>query len=125
MILVDSSVWIDHLRHGDRALAALLDARSVMSHPFVIGELACGRLPNRGKVLADLAGLPVAPLATNDETLGFLERHRLPGRGIGWVDAHLLASAQLIGGEALFTRDKRLRTVAIELGLATTTSYLR
>ncbi|MBS0569922.1 MAG: type II toxin-antitoxin system VapC family toxin [Proteobacteria bacterium] len=118
MILVDSSVWIDHLRHGDRELAALLEARSVMSHPFVIGELACGWLSNRGKVLAELAGLPVAPLATNDETLGFLERHRLPGRGIGWVDAHLLASAQLIGGEALFTRDKRLRTVAMEMGLA-------
>lgn len=118
MILVDSSVWIDHLRRRDAELVALLDAGIVMCHSFVIGELACGELPERKKFLAELSNLPSAPVATHDETLAFLDRHALTGRGIGWVDAHLLTSAFLAGRAPLLTRDKRLRAVAGELGVA-------
>jgi predicted nucleic acid-binding protein len=117
MILVDSSVWIDHLRHGNRELSALLDANVVLCHPFVIGELACGQLGDRDAFLGALAELPTTPVATHDEALAFLHRHRLPGRGIGWVDAHLLASAHLAGRAPLYTRDRRLGGIAAELGL--------
>ena len=117
MILVDSSVWIDHLRRRDAELVALLNAGVVMCHPFVIGELACGNLPNRESLLAELANLPGAPVAAHDEAMAFVDRHALTGRGIGWVDAHLLASAYLAGHAPLLTRDKRLRAVAGDLGL--------
>ena len=118
MILVDSSVWIDHLRRRDAELVALLEAGVVMCHPFVVGELACGHLPDRKNFLAELANLPSAPVATHDEALAFLDCHALTGRGIGWVDAHLLASAYLAGHAPLLTRDKRLRAIAGELGIA-------
>ncbi|MBS0558149.1 MAG: type II toxin-antitoxin system VapC family toxin [Proteobacteria bacterium] len=118
MILVDSSVWVDHLRRRDAELVALLDAGVVMCHPFVIGELACGSLSNRAAFLAELANLPAAPVASHDEALGFVDRHALTGCGIGWVDAHLLASAYLAGRVPLLTRDKRLRAIAGELGIA-------
>lgn len=122
MILVDSSVWIDHLRRRDAELVALLDAGVVLCHPFVIGELACGHLPNRAGFFSELANLPSAPVAAHDEALGFLDRHALNGRGIGWVDVHLLASAYLAGRAPLLTRDKRLRAIAGELGLSLRTS---
>lgn len=118
MILVDSSVWIDHLRHADTRLAGLLQAGVTLVHPFVIGELACGRLSRRSAFLGELAKLPAAPVASHAEALGFLERHRLAGQGIGWVDVHLLASVMLAGRARLWTRDRRLRACAEQLGIS-------
>lgn len=112
MILVDTSVWIDHLRRPERELIRLLSDGDVLCHPFVVGELACGHLKRRVTFLAGLSRLPTAPLATHAEALAFVERHALSGRGIGWTDAHLLASATLAGASRLWTRDKRLRSVA-------------
>ncbi len=116
MILVDTSVWADHLRAGNRRLSVLVDQQLVFGHPFVIGELACGQLPRRTQILADLAQLPAVPLAEHEEVLGFIDRHRLMGTGIGWVDAHLLTAAAL-AQVALWTLDLRLAAVARRLGL--------
>jgi len=118
VILVDTSVWIDHLRKGDSALAAELDAGRVLMHPFVIGEVALGHLVQRDRILALMQDLPPAPVATHDETLAFIDRRRLAGRGIGYVDAHLLASVALTGTARLWSRDKRLAGIAITLGLS-------
>ena len=118
MILVDTSVWVDHLRADNAALAALLDAGMVFIHPFVIGELALGNLHHRETVLTALSDLPLAIVATDAEVLGFIERHALFGRGVGYVDAHLLAAAQLTAGAALWTNDRKLHNVADALGLA-------
>lgn len=118
MILVDTSVWVDHLRDGAPALAAALEQGSVLMHPFVLGELACGNLKNRSEVLRLLGDLPAAPLATDPEALNYIERRALMGRGIGYVDVHLLASAALAGAARLWTRDKRLAVVAADLKLA-------
>jgi len=112
VILVDTSVWVDHLRVGDAQLAVLLNSSQVLMHPFVVGELACGNLSNRAEVLALLGQLPRAAVATNEEALFFIERHELMGRGIGYVDAHLLAAVSLDAGTQLWTRDKRLLAVA-------------
>lgn len=118
MMLVDTSVWIDHLRHGDAELAAALQAGQVVGmHPFVVGELACGNLRARAEVLGLLQALPPVPVATDKEVLFFMDKHALMGRGIGYVDMHLLASTRL-GGALLWTRDKRLHAIAAELGLA-------
>lgn len=119
MILVDTSIWVDHLRAGDEALAGLLEAGAVLAHPYVIGELALGHLSQRGVVLGALSDLPQAEVATDAEVLHFIDRHALFGLGIGYVDAHLLAAAQLSAGASLWTRDKRLHAVAGRLGLAT------
>jgi predicted nucleic acid-binding protein len=118
VILVDSSVWIDHFRRRDADLSGLLRARVVMSHPFVVGELACGHLPKRDAVLATLSRLPCAPVVAHDDVLAFVERHALMGRGIGWVDAHLLASALVAGRVSLWSRDRRLAAAAVERGVA-------
>ena len=118
MILVDTSVWVDHLRIGDKALAGLLESGGVLVHPFVIGELALGNLRNRQAILACLQDLPRAHAATDQEVLHFIERHALAGLGIGYVDVHLLASTQLTPGSSLWTGDKRLSAVAERLGLA-------
>ena len=118
MILVDTSVWVDHLRAGTPALAVVLEQGSVLMHPFVLGELACGNLKSRGEVLRLLGDLPAAPLATDPEALDYIERRALMGRGIGYVDVHLLASAALAGAARLWTRDKRLAAVAADLKLA-------
>ena len=118
-MLVDTSVWIDHLRHGDADLAAALHAAQVGVHPFVAGELACGNLHSRVEVLGLLQALPQIPVATDKEVLFFIDRHSLMGRGIGYVDAHLLASTML-GGAQLWTRDKKLHLIASELSLAHT-----
>ena len=115
-MLVDTSVWVDHLRQGDPALSALLGREEVECHPFVIGELACGSLRRRYEVLSLLQRLPRVPMGGNDEVLTFVERHPLMGRGIGWVDAHLLTSASL-AGSLLWTRDRRLSQVARRLDL--------
>ena len=118
MILADTSVWVDHLRAGDKALAAFLDAGTVLAHPFVIGELALGNLRQRDIVLQALADLPQASVATDAEVLHFIERHALAGRGIGYIDAHLLAAVKLTAGAELWTKDKRLQRFAVQLGLA-------
>ncbi len=117
MILVDTSVWIDHLRAGDAELAALLNSSCVLMHPFVLGELACGNLRNRQEVLASFRGLPRVAVALDDEVLFFIEQHRLMGRGIGYIDAHLLAAVSLDRPARLWTRDKGLALVAADLGL--------
>ncbi len=117
MLLVDTSVWVDHLRRGDEALTLALQAGLVWTHSFVVGELACGNLRSRAEVLGLLQALAPMPVSTDKEVLFFIDQHRLMGRGIGYVDVHLLASVQL-GGGRLWTRDKRLHTVAAELGLA-------
>ena len=118
MILVDTSVWVDHLHAGAPALAVALEQGSVLMHPFVLGELACGNLKNRGEVLRLLGELPAAPMATDPEALNYIERRALMGRGIGYVDVHLLASVALAGTAQLWTRDKRLAAVAADLELA-------
>ena len=125
MILVDTSVWVDHLRVSDEALAALLDTGAVLAHPFVIGELALGNLRQREIVLNALSDLPHASAATDLEVLHFIDRHALFGRGIGYVDAHLLAAVQLTAGAELWTKDKRLHGVAVGLGLAMTLAQRR
>ncbi len=118
MILVDTSVWVDHLRGGgDLGLGALLDAGAVCCHPWVIGELACGNLRARQEILTLLKGLPSLAVASDEEVLFFIERHQLMGRGIGFVDVQLLASTVLSGGGRLWTRDKRLLAVAHALDL--------
>jgi predicted nucleic acid-binding protein len=118
VILVDTSVWIDHLRSGEPVLASALEGGQVLMHPFVLGELACGDLKNRGEVLRLLDDLPAAPTATDPEALEFIERRALMGRGIGYIDVHLLASTALDGVARLWTRDRRLATAAAELELA-------
>jgi len=118
MILVDTSVWIDHLRVGDEGLVTLLDSVQVLCHPFVVGELACGNLRNRGEALTLFGELPRVAVATDAEVLYFIEQHGLMGRGIGYIDAHLLAAVSLAGPARLWTRDKRLGAVATDLGLA-------
>jgi predicted nucleic acid-binding protein len=118
VILVDTSVWVEHLRVGNATLVGELGAGRVLAHPFVIGELACGTLQNRREVLDLLGRLPSAPMATHDEALAFLERRTLMGRGIGFVDVHLLASAALAAPARLWSRDRRLAAVAIDLDLA-------
>ena len=118
MILVDTSVWVDHLQKGVAQLAGLLERGSVVVHPFVVGELACGSLADRATVLELLQDMPAAVVAESDEVLGFIERHRLHGKGIGYVDAHLLASTALTRGATIWTRDLRLRAAAEALGCA-------
>ena len=117
MILVDTSVWIDHLRAGNRRLRSLLENAEVLVHPFVVGELACGTLRNREEVLTLLHALPEAQAAEHEEVMSVVERERLYGRGIGWVDVHLLASARL-SSAALWTLDRRLSRIASALALA-------
>lgn len=111
MILVDTSVWVHHFRLGSVALASVLEDAVAVTHPFVIGELACGNLSNRTAILADLQTLPEAVSATHDEVLTLLDEHKLWTLGIGWVDSHLLASA-LLSNCRLWTLDKRLQRAA-------------
>lgn len=115
MILVDTSVWIDHFHRTIPSLAEALEGEDVLTHPFVIGELACGELKKRVEVLRLLSALSSSIAATDDETLRFIEHHRLMGRGIGYIDAHLLASVTLTEAARLWTRDKRLRVIAAQL----------
>jgi len=122
MILVDTSIWIDHLRSGDSVLKQLLEAGRVWTHPFVIGEMACGNLKHRKTVLSLLEDLPHVRVATDDETLFFIETNALMGRGIGYIDAHLLAAVALTGSIRLWTRDKRLNAAAESLGMAVSES---
>jgi predicted nucleic acid-binding protein len=118
VILVDTSVWIDHLRDGDEALVGALEEGDVVTHPFVIGELACGNIRNRTDVLRLLEDLPRARSATHDEVMAMVDRRQVMGIGIGYVDAHLLASAALTPSTILWTRDRKLLGAAQRLGLA-------
>ena len=118
MILVDTSNWNDHLRRGDEHLKQLLAQNRALSHPFVQGEMALGNLRNRDQVLEAMSSLPQATVAENEEVLHFISSRQIDGMGIGYVDAHLLASVQLTAGASLWTRDKRLAGVAAKLSLA-------
>ena len=117
MILVDTSVWIEHLRRGDEKLKALLEAGQVFVHPFVLGELALGNLRQRQSILQLLHDLPHVKSASDGEVLAFIGAHAIFGLGIGFVDAHLLAATRLTNTQ-LWTRDKRLHDVAVKLGFA-------
>jgi hypothetical protein len=117
VIVVDTSVWIDHLRRRNEALVALLLKGQVLGHPFVLGELACGHLRRRAEILGLLGRLPMASLASHDETIALLEARKLMGRGLGWVDLHLLASAALARA-SLWTADRRLHAAAFAEGVA-------
>jgi len=118
VILVDTSVWVDHLRADDSRLVSLLQTGQVLTHPFVIGEIALGNLKQRQAVLGALTNLPQAAIARDGEVLEFIGRNQLAGTGLGYVDAHLLASALLTPETTILTRDKRLRGAAIRLQLA-------
>ena len=120
MILVDTSVWVDHLRRTDAELATLLERGQVLMHPFVVGEIACGSLSDRALTLELLQQLPMAAVAEPEEALGFIELRGLHGQGIGYVDVHLLASTALNAGSTLWTRDKRLHEAAQAMGCAHT-----
>ena len=117
MILVDTSVWIRHLRECSERLTALLATCEVVQHPFVIGELALGHLSERQELLASLGEIPSAPLATHPEVMRLVETRKLQGRGLGWVDVHLLASALLVR-DHLWTHDRALERAARQLGIA-------
>jgi predicted nucleic acid-binding protein len=118
LILVDTTVWVDHLRRGDAGLVDMLARSAVVMHPFVVGEIACGSLRDRQSILGLLQDLPAAVVAHGDEVLHFIERHALHGKGIGYVDVHLLASVALTEGTRLWTRDLKLHRVAAALGCA-------
>ncbi|RME24467.1 MAG: type II toxin-antitoxin system VapC family toxin [Deltaproteobacteria bacterium] len=117
MILVDTSVWIDHLRKGNERLCNLLEGGEVLCHPFVIGELACGNLRQRSLVLDLLSALPRAKTASHREVMTLVESKRLFGTGLGWIDAHLLASV-LLEGCRLWSLDKALASAAGRLGVS-------
>ena len=114
MVLIDTSVWIDHLRKSNKRLVSFLEEETVTIHPFVLGELACGNLHNRKEIIALLHALPFITKADDDELLFFIERHALMGRGIGLIDMHLLAACHL-DSCLLWTKDKRLRDIAVEM----------
>lgn len=116
MILADTSVWIAHLRHGEPELAARLSEGVVLMHPWICGELACGNLKDRAAILADLNELPTAKIASDEEAFSLLEKRKIWGQGLGWIDIHLLVSAILSQGQ-LWSLDKKLARAAGELGV--------
>jgi predicted nucleic acid-binding protein len=116
MTLVDTSVWVDHLRKDNAALKELLLAGKAAIHPFIVGELACGNLKNRTEILRLLAELPQAAMADHQEVLTFIESNRLYGKGIGWIDSHLLAAA-LLSNLRILTYDKAIGEAAAKLGI--------
>ncbi|MCJ2059071.1 type II toxin-antitoxin system VapC family toxin [Methylobacterium sp. J-048] len=118
MILIDTSVWIDHLREADPMMMALLGESRQRVHPFVIGELALGSLRDRSTVLGLLEKMPPAPVAESGEVMRLIADHALHGLGIGYIDTHLLASAKLVPGSRIWTRDQRLAAVSDRLGLS-------
>ena len=116
MILVDTSIWIDHIRSTNNRLIELLHGELVRVHPWVVGELACGNLNHRAQTLYLLRSLPQSAIASHDEVLFFIEKHGIAGKGVGYLDMHLLAAAAL-GSLKIWTRDKRLHEVASSLSL--------
>ncbi|MFO8085730.1 MAG: PIN domain-containing protein [Desulfobacterales bacterium] len=117
MILADTNVWIKHFRESDAELISQLNIGFVVCHPFIIGELACGNIGNRAEILMLLQAIPSSPVVETTEILEFIENYSLMGRGLGYVDIHLLASA-IIGNVVLWTFDRRLREAATELGVS-------
>ena len=117
MILIDTSVWVEHLRSRNSTLVSVLERGAVLMHPFVLGEVALGNLGQRELILDSLSNLPMATMASDGEVLGYINAARLWGLGIGYVDAHLLASARLTPDASLWTRDRRLDAAAEALGL--------
>ncbi len=115
MILADTSIWVDHLRSGDIELIRLLDQGQIATHPFIIGELACGNLKQRTQILSYLKQIPCTNVASDSEALTLIEKRKLMGKGVGFIDVHLLASVLLTPGSQLWTRDKRLRKLASQL----------
>jgi predicted nucleic acid-binding protein len=118
VVLVDTSIWISHFRSGNDRLAKLLDEQKVLGHPFVIGEIALGELSNMPTVLKDLASLPAAAIATDDEVLRFIADRSLAGQGISLIDVHLLAATFLTLGSNLWTLDRKLFAVAVRMKIA-------
>ena len=116
MVLVDTSVWVAHLRAGENGLIGLLNNSQVLIHPFIIGELACGNFKNRAEILSLLQSLPVAAVAEHTEVMQFIEDHQLMSRGIGYVDVHLLTSVMLTG-VSIWTFDKKLKAAAALFGI--------
>lgn len=117
MVLVDTSIWVSHLRKGNARLKTLLEKAEVVCHPFIIGELACGNIKNRTEILSSLQALPMASIAKHEEVLRLIESHNLMGSGLGLIDVHLLAAA-LLTRAPLWTADKRLRAASAELSIA-------
>lgn len=115
-MLVDTSVWIDHLRNDREDLRARLEAGDVVCHPFILGELACGTIRKRDELLSLLAALSQVAVAEHDEVMQLLDTHQLMGKGLGWIDAHVLASARL-AGVTLWTLDGPLKRAAQKLGV--------
>lgn len=116
MVLIDTSVWVAHLQKGIKGLEALLNEGDVICHPFIVGELACGNLKNRAEILSLLQALPMAIHAEHEEVMNFIENYSLMGKGLGYIDMHLLASAMLTK-VPLWTLDKKLSTISSKLGL--------
>lgn len=117
MILADTSVWIDHLRYGNEPLRRLLEQGEIACHPWIIGDLACGNLRNRAEVLHLLSRLPQAFVVSDDEVLALIDGRKLMGRGLGWIDAHLL-SAALVEQMSLWTLDRRLAATSAFVGVS-------
>jgi predicted nucleic acid-binding protein len=111
MVLVDTSVWVSHLRETHAGLMDLLDDGEVACHPFIVGELACGNVKNRTTILSLLEALPMALMVEDEEVLAFIDNHDLMGKGLGYIDVHLLASA-VLSGLPLWTLDKKLEKAA-------------
>lgn len=118
MILIDTSIWVDHLRIGDELLQDLLDKDQVLAHPFVIGELGLGSIPQRVATLQQLHRLPSATVARHDDVMRLVDQQRLYGSGLSYIDVHLLAAARLTPGASLWSRDKRLSAAAEKLSIA-------
>jgi predicted nucleic acid-binding protein len=118
LILVDTSIWVDHFRSKDDGVARLLDDRQVSTHPFVVGELAVGNLRNRDEILLMLSLLPVSNAASHEEVLEFISNFSLAGQGLGFIDVHLLAAVRLTPGTSLWSKDKRLVAAAERLTLS-------
>jgi predicted nucleic acid-binding protein len=116
MVLVDTSVWVEHLRYGSFGLESLLNNGSVVSHLFIVGELACGNLTNRVEILTLLQALPLANHAEHEEVMHFIEDYSLMGKGLGYIDMHLLVSA-ILTKVPIWTLDKKLKEVSSKLGL--------
>ena len=116
MVIVDTSVWVSHLREGNTKLERLLNDGDVICHPFIVGELACGNLDNRSEILSLLQALPMATQAEHEEVMQFIESYKLMGKGLGYIDVHLIASAVLTG-VPIWTLDKKLDEVSSKLGL--------
>ncbi len=117
MILVDSSIWVDHFRRNNEILSDLLSRHQLLGHPFILGEIMMGNPENRVSIFEALSDLPQARIAENDEVMRFVERNKIYGSGVGYIDAHLLASVRLMPRSSIWTTDRRMALVAERLGI--------